>query len=58
MLAAIERRSDGWRTNLARGGTARAVQLMAGGLSLVEVERIVPEKQAEKVRELEALLSY
>ena len=27
VLAAIERRSDGWRTNLARGGTARAVQL-------------------------------
>jgi len=27
VLAAIERRSEGWRTNLARGGTARAVQL-------------------------------
>ena len=23
----FERRSDGWRTNLARGGTARAVEL-------------------------------
>ena len=27
VLAAIERRSDGWRTNLARGGSARAVIL-------------------------------
>jgi RimK family alpha-L-glutamate ligase len=27
VLAAIERRSDGWRTNLSRGGTARAIQL-------------------------------
>ena len=27
VLAAIERRSDGWRTNLSRGGTARPVQL-------------------------------
>ena len=27
VLAAIERRSDGWRTNISRGGTARAVQL-------------------------------
>ena len=27
VLAAIERRSEGWRTNLARGGTARPVQL-------------------------------
>jgi len=27
VLAAIERHSDGWRTSLARGGTARAVQL-------------------------------
>ena len=27
VLGAIERRSDGWRTNLARGGTARAVEL-------------------------------
>jgi RimK family alpha-L-glutamate ligase len=27
VLGAIERRSDGWRTNLARGGTARAVQV-------------------------------
>jgi RimK family alpha-L-glutamate ligase len=27
VLAAIERRSDGWRTNLARGGTARAFDL-------------------------------
>ncbi|HUR93827.1 MAG TPA: RimK family alpha-L-glutamate ligase [Gemmatimonadales bacterium] len=27
VLAAIERRSEGWRTNLSRGGTARAVQL-------------------------------
>jgi RimK family alpha-L-glutamate ligase len=27
VLAAIERRSPGWRTNLSRGGTAQAVQL-------------------------------
>ena len=27
VLAAIERRSDGWRTNLSRGGTARPVTL-------------------------------
>jgi RimK family alpha-L-glutamate ligase len=27
LLAAIERRSSGWRTNLARGGTARGVTL-------------------------------
>jgi RimK family alpha-L-glutamate ligase len=27
VLAAIERRSDGWRTNLSRGGTACAVRL-------------------------------
>jgi RimK family alpha-L-glutamate ligase len=27
VLGAIERRSDGWRTNLARGATARAVEL-------------------------------
>jgi RimK family alpha-L-glutamate ligase len=27
VLAAIERRSDGWRTNLSRGGTAQAIQL-------------------------------
>jgi RimK family alpha-L-glutamate ligase len=27
VLAAIERRSDGWRTNLSRGGTARPAQL-------------------------------
>lgn len=27
VLAAIERRTDGWRTNLARGGTAAAYQL-------------------------------
>jgi RimK family alpha-L-glutamate ligase len=27
VLAAIERRSNGWRTNLARGGTARGVTL-------------------------------
>jgi RimK family alpha-L-glutamate ligase len=27
VLAAIERRSDGWRTNLSRGGTARPVEL-------------------------------
>jgi len=27
VLAAIERRSEGWRTNLSRGGTARPVQL-------------------------------
>ncbi len=27
VLAAIERHSSGWRTNLSRGGTARAVQL-------------------------------
>jgi RimK family alpha-L-glutamate ligase len=27
VLAAIERRSDGWRTNLSRGGTARPVRL-------------------------------
>ena len=27
VLGAIERRSDGWRTNLARGGTARSISL-------------------------------
>ena len=27
VLAAIERRSDGWRTNISRGGTACAVRL-------------------------------
>ena len=27
VLAAIERRSDGWRTNLSRGGTARLIEL-------------------------------
>jgi RimK family alpha-L-glutamate ligase len=27
VLAAIERRSAGWRTNLSRGGTARVIQL-------------------------------
>jgi len=27
VLAAIERRSDGWRTNLSRGGTARPIEL-------------------------------
>jgi len=27
VLAAIERRSEGWRTNLSRGGTARPVEL-------------------------------
>jgi tetrahydromethanopterin:alpha-L-glutamate ligase len=27
VLAAIERRSDGWRTNLSRGGTAQAIPL-------------------------------
>jgi RimK family alpha-L-glutamate ligase len=27
VLGAIERRSEGWRTNLARGGTARVVEL-------------------------------
>ncbi len=27
VLAAIERRSEGWRTNLSRGGTARRVEL-------------------------------
>ena len=27
VLAAIERRSDGWRTNISRGGTARPVEL-------------------------------
>jgi RimK family alpha-L-glutamate ligase len=27
VLAAIERRSEGWRTNLSRGGTARPVRL-------------------------------
>jgi RimK family alpha-L-glutamate ligase len=27
VLGAIERRSDGWRTNLARGGSARAIVL-------------------------------
>jgi len=27
VLGAIERRSPGWRTNLARGGTARAIEL-------------------------------
>jgi RimK family alpha-L-glutamate ligase len=30
VLAAIERRSDGWRTNLSRGGTAQAVRLPDG----------------------------
>src|SRR2546427_6210558 len=34
VLGAIERRSDGWRTNLARGGTARAVQLSGEWASL------------------------
>jgi RimK family alpha-L-glutamate ligase len=29
VLAAIERRAPGWRTNLARGGAARAIQLPA-----------------------------
>jgi RimK family alpha-L-glutamate ligase len=29
VLGAIERRAPGWRTNLARGGTARAVRLSA-----------------------------
>ena len=29
VLAAIERRAPGWRTNLARGGTARAIALPA-----------------------------
>jgi RimK family alpha-L-glutamate ligase len=27
VLAAVERRSDGWRTNLSRGGTARPIRL-------------------------------
>jgi RimK family alpha-L-glutamate ligase len=27
IVGAIERRSDGWRTNLARGGTARSIEL-------------------------------
>ena len=30
VLAAIERRSDGWRTNIARGGTARPVDAVRG----------------------------
>ena len=30
VVAAIERSGDGWRTNLARGGSARPVQLDAG----------------------------
>ena len=34
VLAAIERRSDGWRTNLARGGTAEAVTLSEAWASL------------------------
>jgi RimK family alpha-L-glutamate ligase len=36
VLAAIERRSEGWRTNLSRGGTARVVQLSDewGGLAI------------------------
>jgi RimK family alpha-L-glutamate ligase len=34
VLAAIERRSDGWRTNLARGGTAEAVTLSDAWASL------------------------
>jgi RimK family alpha-L-glutamate ligase len=34
VLAAIERTSDGWRTNLSRGGTARAVQLSEAWSSL------------------------
>jgi RimK family alpha-L-glutamate ligase len=34
VLGAIERRSDGWRTNLARGGTARAVELSREWASL------------------------
>jgi RimK family alpha-L-glutamate ligase len=34
VLAAIERRSDGWRTNLARGGSARAVTLPDAWASL------------------------
>jgi RimK family alpha-L-glutamate ligase len=34
VLAAIERRSEGWRTNLARGGSARAVTLPDAWASL------------------------
>jgi RimK family alpha-L-glutamate ligase len=34
VLGAIERRSPGWRTNLARGGTASAVQLPDGWSAL------------------------
>ena len=34
VLGAIERRSSGWRTNLARGGTARPVVLSEDGHSL------------------------
>jgi RimK family alpha-L-glutamate ligase len=34
VLAAIERRSSGWRTNLARGGTARSVTLSEEARSL------------------------
>jgi RimK family alpha-L-glutamate ligase len=34
VLGAIERRSDGWRTNLARGGTAGAVELSREWASL------------------------
>jgi RimK family alpha-L-glutamate ligase len=34
VLAAIERRSDGWRTNLARGGAAQAVTLPDAWASL------------------------
>jgi RimK family alpha-L-glutamate ligase len=34
VLGAIERRSPGWRTNLARGGTARSVSLTETGSAL------------------------
>jgi len=34
VLAAIERRSDGWRTNISRGGTARPVQLTSAWSAL------------------------
>ncbi len=34
VLGAIERRADGWRTNLARGGTAAACSLSAAWASL------------------------
>jgi RimK family alpha-L-glutamate ligase len=34
VLAAIERMSDGWRTNISRGGTARPVQLSEAWSSL------------------------